>query len=88
MGAVINAGVFCKCPPSTANVEEGFTLLESYLLAYNAQLVVLQLLESLFFVDVRDYSGCVDHTRTEEPPIEVITTIVVVADLFLVWISD
>jgi hypothetical protein len=36
-------------------------------------------------MDVGDYAGGVDHARTEEPAVEVITTVVVIADLFFVF---
>jgi hypothetical protein len=42
------------------------------------------LFEALFFVDVGDNAGRVDHAGTEEPAVEVVTAVVVVANLFFV----
>lgn len=84
VGAVLRAGVFGKGAPAAANVEEGFAGLERDLFADDGELVVLELFEGFFGVDVGDYAAGVDHTGAEEPAVEVVAAVVVVADLFFV----
>ena len=83
-GVVVDAGVFGEGAPAAADVEQGVALLQADLLADYGELVVLKLLEGLLVVDVRDNPAGVDHAWTEEPAIEVVTAVVVVADLFFV----
>lgn len=60
--AVIGTGKAGQGAPAAANIQEPFALLETDLLAYNSQLVVLELLKALLGVDVGDNSGRIDHT--------------------------
>ena len=83
-GAVVGARVFCEGAPSAANVEHALPALEPNLLAHDAQLVILQLLQAFFLGDVRDDAGGVDHARTQEPAVEVVAAVVVVTDLLFV----
>lgn len=83
--AIVYGGELCECAPSAANVEHFLARLQVDLLADNRHLVVLQLFQALFFVDIRDDARGVDHAGTEEPAVEVITTVIMVADLFFVW---
>ena len=84
LSTVVGRSELGEGTPATAEVEHAVTSLESNLLADNGQLVVLQFLKSLFLVDVGDDTRSVDHARAEEPRVEVITAVVVVADLLLV----
>lgn len=85
VGTVLLASEAGKGTPTTANIEHRVALGETNLLANNGEFVVLELLKSLLAVDVRDDTGGVDHARAKEPAVEIITTVVVVADLLLVW---
>ena len=84
VGAKVNAGELGKSSPSAANIEHSLAALEINLLADNGELVVLELLKGLLSVDVGDDARSVNHAWAEEPSVEVITAVVVVADLFLV----
>jgi hypothetical protein len=84
VGAILLTGEAGKSTPATANVEHGIALVETDLLTDHSKLVVLELLKSLLAVDVGDDTRSVDHTRTKEPAVEVITTVVVVTDLLLI----
>lgn len=53
--------------PAAADVEEPVLGLKIEFVAYEVELVVLQLFERLFPVDVHDDAGGVDHARAEEP---------------------
>ena len=81
---IVDRSEFSQGTPATAEIEEGVTGLKTNLLADNGQLVVLELLKCLFLVDVADDTGGVDHTRTQEPSVEIVTTVVVITNLFLV----
>ena len=70
--------------PSTSNVEQTVTLLESKLLADHVKLIVLQLLERLHLVDVGDHTGGVNHTGSKEPRVKVVASVVVVSDLVFI----
>lgn len=84
LGAVVDTGKAGEGAPATADIQEPLVLLEADLLAHDGQLVVLELLEALLPVDVGDDAGGVDHARAQEPAVEVITAVVVVANLLLV----
>lgn len=84
VGAILLTGEAGKSTPATANVEHGIALVKTDLLTDHSKLVVLELLKSLLAVDVGDDTRSVDHTRTKEPAVEVITTVVVVTDLLLI----
>lgn len=86
VGAVLRAGVFGEGAPAAADVEEGFAGAESDLLADDGELVVLELFEGFFGVDVGDDAAGVDHAGAEEPAVEVVAAVVVVADLFFVCV--
>lgn len=83
-GAVVGARVFGQGAPSAANVEHALPALEPNLLAHHAQLVILQLLQAFFLGDVRDDARGIDHARTQEPAVEIVAAVVVVADLLFV----
>lgn len=83
-GTIVLTGESSKSSPTTADVEEALALLEVDLLANDGHLVVLELLESLLLGNVGDDTRGVDHTRAQEPAVEVITAVVVIADLLLV----
>lgn len=84
VSSVVDAGVFRESAPAAAKVENGVTGLQANLFAHNRELVILELLEGLFLVDIADEAGGVDHARAEEPCVEIVTTVVVTPDLFLV----
>lgn len=84
VSTVVDTGKLGQGTPATADVEHAVALLQLNLLADNRELVVLKLLQRFFLVDVGDDTRGVDHARTEEPTVEVITTVVVVADLLLI----
>lgn len=84
LGTILLTSEAGKSTPTTANVEHGIALVETDLLANNGKLVVLKLLKSLLAVDVGDDTRSVNHAGAKEPAVEVITTVVVVADLLLI----
>ena len=84
VGAVVDRGETGQGTPTASNVEKGLVLLEVNLFADNGQLVVLELLEGLLLVSVGNDTTGVDHARAKEETVEVITAVVVVADLLLV----
>ena len=84
LSTVVGGSELGESTPATAEVEHAITSLKSNLLADNGQLVVLQFLKGLFLVDVGDYTRSVDHARAEEPGVEVVTAVIVVADLLLI----
>lgn len=73
-----------KSSPTTSEVQDLVAWLESNLFAHYTQLVVLELLQSLLAVNVRDESRGVDHSGAQEPRVKVVTTVIVVSDLLLV----
>ena len=81
---VLRAGVFREGAPSAANVKQGLARLDADLLTHHRKLVILQLLQRLFFIDVRDDAGGIYHPGPEEPTVEVVTSIVMVSNLLLV----
>jgi hypothetical protein len=85
VSTVVDGGEAGECAPSAANVEHLLALLDANLLADNGHLVVLELLEALLLVDVGDDAGSVDHAWAEEPAVEIVAAVVVVADLLFVW---
>lgn len=86
--SVVDGGKGSKGTPTTSNVEDAVLLLQIELGADEVELVVLQFLECLGLVGVRDDAGSVNHLRAEEPGIEVITAVVVVLDLSLVLLGS
>lgn len=70
--------------PATAQVQDVVDLGQLDLGGHGVQLVVLQLLQGLFLGDVADNTGGVDHAGTQEPGVEIVTSVVVVSDLLLV----
>lgn len=71
--------------PATADIEHPLALLQTDLLANNSHLVVLELLERLLAVDIGDDARGIDHSRAEEPAVEVVAAVIVVAHLLFVW---
>lgn len=84
LDTIVDTGEAGEGTPAAADVEQSLAFLEVSLLANNGKLVILELLESLLLVGVRDDTGSVDHARAEEPGVEVITAVIVVADLLLI----
>lgn len=84
VSTIIHTGIFGQRSPATADVEELVTRLHADLLANDGELVVLEFFEGFLPVDIRDDAGRVDHAGTQEPAVEIVTTIVVVTYLFLV----
>lgn len=85
MSSILGAGEFGQCAPTAADIKKRIARLETNFLTDNCQLVVLKLFECLFFVNIADKTGSVDHAGTEEPTVEVIAAVVVIADLFFVF---
>lgn len=84
--AVNGTGKASKSAPAAADIQESLALLETDLLAHDSQLVVLELLKALLGIDVGDDSGGVDHTGTQEPGVEIISSIIVISYLLLVYL--
>lgn len=84
LGAIVDTGKTSESTPAAADIEEALALLEANLLADNGKLVILELLEGLLSVDVANDAGSVNHAGTKEPGVEIITAVVVVADLLLI----
>ena len=84
VGAVVDARIFGQRAPATADVEQRLSRLQTNLLTYDGEFVVLQLLEGFLVVDVRDDARGIDHAGAEEPGVEIVAAVVVVADLFFV----
>jgi len=84
LSAVVDAGEAGKSAPAAANIEHLLILLEVDLLANDSHLVVLELLKGFLLLNVRDDARGVDHARAEEPAIEVIAAVIVVAHLLLI----
>lgn len=84
VSAVVDRSELGKRTPAAPDVEHGVARLQADLLTDDGQLVVLQLLERLLLIDVGDHARGVDHAWTQEPAIEVVTAVVVVADLLLI----
>jgi hypothetical protein len=87
MGTIFGRSVLGESAPSAAYVEEFLTGLETDLFANDTELVILELFEGLFAVDVGYYARGVYHARAEKPAVEVITAVIVVTDLLLVYNS-
>lgn len=84
VGAVVDRSVLGKGTPATAQVENRVTRLEIDLLADHSHLVIAEFLEGFFPVDIADDARGIKHARTQEPSIEIITSVVVVTDLLLI----
>lgn len=84
MGTIVDRSILSQSTPATAKVQNRVARLKTDLLANNGKLVVLQLLESFFPVDVTDHTGGINHTGTQEPSVEVIASVVVITDLLLI----
>lgn len=85
MSAVVLGGKACEGSPSAAEIKHAVTLLEANLGAHDLEFVVLKLLERLFLMDVRDNTRSVNHAGAQEPGVEVVASIVMIADLLLVF---
>ena len=84
LGTEVDAGEASQGTPAAADIKQGLALLETDLLADDGELVVLELLQRLLLVDVRDDTRGVDHAGAEEPAVEVVAAVVVVTNLLLV----
>jgi len=84
VGAVVDGGVLGEGAPAAAEIENLVTGPDADLLADDGQLVVLQLLERLLGVDIANNTRGIDHAGAKEPGVEVITSVVVITDLFLI----
>lgn len=84
MGTIVDGSEFGKSTPTAADIEHTITGLDANFFADDLELVVLDFLERFGLVDVADDTGGVDHTGTKEPGVEVVTSVVVVTDLFLI----
>jgi hypothetical protein len=84
LGAVIDTGEFGKGSPSTTDIQERLAFLESDSFTDNGKLVILELFKSLLLVDIRYNTRCVDHAWAKEPPVEIITAVVMVSNLLLI----
>lgn len=85
MSTEVDTGKICKSSPSAANIQHLVSRLEPNLLADNGEFVILELFESFLFRRVRDNTRRVNHAWAKEPAVEVITSVVVVANLLLVY---
>lgn len=84
MCAIVHSGKGHQCAPAATNVQQPVSLLQTNLLADDGELVILELLKSLFLVRVSNDARGVDHARTKEPGIEVVATVIVVPNLVLI----
>lgn len=82
--SVVLSSIGGEGTPTASDIEMTLALLELDLLADELQLVVLHLFESLLLCDVTHNTGGVDHAGSKEGSVEVIASVVVVADLVLV----
>lgn len=86
--AVVDTGELGKSAPTAADIEHSLAGLEADLFTNNGELVVLQLLQRLFLIDIGDDTGGVNHPWTEKPAVKIVTTVVVVSNLLLVLASS
>jgi hypothetical protein len=83
---VVGASIFSKRTPATADIEHPLSGLQLNFLADDAEFIILDLLKRLLAVDVGDDARCIDHARPKKPAVEVVATVIVVANLFFVCI--
>lgn len=86
MSTVVGASIFGKCTPATADIEHPVSGLQFNFLADDAEFIILDLLKGLLAVDVGDNPRRIDHARPKKPAVEVVATVIVVANLFFVCI--
>ena len=84
MSTVVDGGILGEGSPAASNIKQTLSLLQVDLLTNDFKLVVLNLLKSLLPRDVGNDTGSVDHARSKEPSVKVITSVIVVTDLFLI----
>jgi len=84
IATVVFSGEGGEGTPTTANVEQAVIGLKVELGANEGKFVVLKLLQSLIVFQVGNDARSVDHTRTEEPLIKVIASVIVVTNLLFV----
>lgn len=84
VGAEVNTGKLGQSSPAATNIKHSLALLEVNLLANDGKLVVLKFLKSLLLGDIGDNARSVDHTWAKEPPVEIITSVIVISDLLLI----
>jgi hypothetical protein len=85
VSTVVGGSILGEGSPTTAEIEDLITGLDSNLLTDDSQLVILELFKSLLLVDITDNARGVNHAGTEEPSVEVITSVIVVTNLLLVY---
>lgn len=73
-----------KGTPTTANVQHMVTLLQVEFFTHKSELVVLEFFKSFLAANIGHDTPSVDHTRTEEPRVKVIATVVVVTNLVFI----
>ena len=84
LGAVVDRCVLGQRTPAAPKIKDGIAGLDADLLANHSQFVILEFFECLFPVDVADQTRGVNHTRAQEPGVEVVTAVVVVPNLLLI----
>lgn len=70
--------------PSTTNIQQPITLLQVQFITDHSHLVILQFLKSFHLVDILNKTTGVDHPLSEEPGVEIVSSVVVVSDLFFI----
>lgn len=84
VGSVVLGSVSNQGSPTTANVQESVTFLEVELFTDHVELVVLQLFKRFLSVDIGDDTAGVNHSRSQEPRVKVVSSVVVVSDLIFI----
>lgn len=67
VSTIVDRSVLGKSAPAATKIKNSISLLETDFLANNCKLVILELLESLLLVDIRDETGSIDHAWAKEP---------------------
>jgi hypothetical protein len=82
--SVVLGGMSNKCTPSTTNIQQPITLLQIQFITNHSHLVILQFLKSFHLVDIFNKTTGVNHPLSEEPGVEIVSSVVVVSDLFFI----
>lgn len=77
-------GVRNERSPSTANIKQGVSFLEVQFATHDGKLIVLKSLQGFIGVSIQNNAGGVDHAWAKEPRVEVVTTVIMASNLFLV----
>ena len=85
LSIIIDRGIFGKSSPAASNIKHFLPIFETDLLADHSKLVILQLLQCFLSVDIADDSRSVNHAWAEKPSVEIITTVVMVTNLFFIF---